>query len=292
MYPSQFLSLFPPFPREDKVFVAMSFDPHFDARWNKVILPGIRRVEVDGNRLEAYRVDTRRISDSIVTEILRGISNHRLIFADITTLSNIDGRPIRNGNVMYEVGLAHAARLAEEVILFRSDTDSLLFDLANVRVNQYDPDSKPQESQEQVVNAVVDALKELDLTRHLAVKRAVEGLDFAGWRVLLEGQDLINPPVVRTMRDALSHASRIAAIARLLDMGVLQTDFLNITPEYLRAANPEQPVEEMVRYRITPFGRAVQAMCVKKLGLTPELGRAIEEIEGRIESEGADQVNS
>jgi len=278
MYPSQLFSLFPPFPRENKVFVAMSFDPRFDERWEKVIRLGIRRVTVKGTNLEARRVDTRKVSDSILTEILTGISNYLLVFADITSLGLADGKPIRNGNIMYEVGLAHAVRLPEEVILFRSDEDPLLFDVAHVRVNYYDPDNKHEESQERVANAVLDAIKELDLRRNLAVQRAVDSLDFAGWNILLSAQDEVRHPVVRNMGDALGHASAIAAISRLLDMGILQTQYTKVTPEQL-TQNYDMPVEELVRYRITSFGKVVDAVCRERLRLTPDLVKEVKKIE-------------
>lgn len=255
----------------------MSFDSRFTTRWEKVILPGINRVTIAGRPLEAFRVDARRVSDSILTEILSGISNSLLILADMTSLNHEEGRAVRNGNVMYEVGLAHAVRLPEEVLLFRSDTDPLLFDVANVRVNHYDPDSKPEESQKKVVDAVLDALKELDLRRNLAVRHAVESLDFAGWNLLLVGGNVVNHPVVRNMGDALSHAGTIAAISRLLEMGILQTEYLSVTPELL-SQNPNRPLEEMVRYRFTPFGNTVALMCRDKLRLTPELAREVEKL--------------
>jgi hypothetical protein len=113
MYPANYFGLFPPFPREDKVFIAMSFDQRFEDRWTRVIGPAIRNIRVNDVPLEPHRVDIRQISDSILTEILAGITNHRAIFADVTSLGSIDGRPLRNGNVMYEVGLAHALRLPE-----------------------------------------------------------------------------------------------------------------------------------------------------------------------------------
>jgi len=69
---------------------------------------------------------------------------------------------------MYEVGLAHALRLPEEVILFRSDSDPLLFDVANVRVNWYDPDGNPEEARRKVADIIIEALKEVDLKKNLA----------------------------------------------------------------------------------------------------------------------------
>ena len=87
MYPQTYFGLFPPFPRENKVFVAMSFAPQFQARWKAVITPAIRSVMVNGKPLEPHRVDARQISDSVLTEILGGITNDRLIFADVSTIS-------------------------------------------------------------------------------------------------------------------------------------------------------------------------------------------------------------
>ena len=53
MYPVPVFSLFPPFPRENKVFVAMSFDPRFDARWNNVSKPGGTAISINDEPLEA-----------------------------------------------------------------------------------------------------------------------------------------------------------------------------------------------------------------------------------------------
>jgi hypothetical protein len=166
VYPGNYFALFPPFPRENKVFVAMSFDPRFDARWERVLKPAIRSVSIGGNALQEHRVDIRRISDSILTEILSAVTNDTLILADITSIGQNEKGAIRNGNVMYEIGLSHTKRLPEEVLLFRSDKDYLLFDMANVRVNEYDPDGQPEKAKKQVINAIIEAMKEIDLKKH------------------------------------------------------------------------------------------------------------------------------
>ena len=106
MYPASFFHLFPPFPRDNKVFVAMSFASAFTHRWEKVIMPAIARVQIDGQPLEPIRIDQCRISDSILVEILDGIRRSRLILADITAIGEISGKPVRNGNVLYELGIA------------------------------------------------------------------------------------------------------------------------------------------------------------------------------------------
>ena len=171
IYPLDVFNLFPPFPRNNNVFVAISFDNKFDDRWKNVIVPAIKEVG-----LEPCRVDMKTISDSIITEIVTEINNCHLFFADVTTLAHCGDRAFRNENVLYEVVIAHSSRLPEEVILFRSDNDKLLFDLANIRINSYDPDGDPKKSKELVIGALNSALNEIILQKHNSVKYAVESL--------------------------------------------------------------------------------------------------------------------
>lgn len=108
MYPSTFFGLFPAFPKDQRGFVAMSFHPRFDARWEEVIAPAIRSVCINDVPLEAHRVDMQSASDSILKEVLDGIAGCCIFIADITAIGEVDGKAVRNSNVMYEVGLAHA----------------------------------------------------------------------------------------------------------------------------------------------------------------------------------------
>jgi hypothetical protein len=280
MYPANLFGLFPPFPRAEKVFVAMSFDPRFDNRWRDVIAPAIHNVAVNGIRLEPVRVDTRRVSDSILTEILTGITNSRLIFADVTTIGVADGRPVRNRNVMYEVGIAHAVRLPEEVILFRSDNDPLLFDMANVRVNFYQPEESLENARRIVIDTIVTAVKEIDLRKHLAVKKAAESLDFPSWSLLAEVQSQagIAHPEMRTFGQTLGNAARANAISRLLDLGAIQTTYLNVTPELLTkiADSTDTPI---LRYQCSEFGKAVFQEGIARMGLfAPKMQEVLEKV--------------
>jgi hypothetical protein len=281
MYPSQYFNLFPPFPRENKVFVAMSFHPIFNKRWESVIAPAIKRVERNNVPLEPYRVDIRRVSDSILTEILTGISNSLVIFADVSSVGKIEDKPIRNGNVMYEVGLAHATRLPEEVILFRSDNDELLFDVANVRINFYDPDDDPETAVRLVGTAIIEAIKEVDLKRNLAVKAAAESLDYACWDILFHAAAIneIDPPSIRTMGQALGNQSRISGISRLLEIGALKTKYRQITPELISELK-DQPVEKLLKYQLTNFGIVLINYIVSKMGInmSPGLREKIEKL--------------
>jgi hypothetical protein len=202
VYPNTYLNLFPAFPRDHRVFVAMSFLPRFDARWEQVLAPAVRRVQLNGTALEPHRVDLRKASDSVLTEILEGISRCRFFLADITVVGELDGRPVRNASVLYEVGLAHATRLPEEVALLRSDSKELLFDVMNVRVLEYDPDQNPEAARSIVADAIVQSLRELDLKKSLTVRRAAESLDVHSWFLLLEAASVgvIHHPPVKTMR--------------------------------------------------------------------------------------------
>jgi hypothetical protein len=272
MFPRNYFGLFPPFPRDNKVFVAMSFDDRFLPRWENVILPAIRNVAVNDAPLEPDRVDARRIGDSILTEILGGVTNDRLILADVTTLGHVDGRPIRNGNVMYEIGLAHSVRLPEEVLIFRSDSDHLLFDVANVRVNSYDPDGDPAGARSQVSDAIIESLKELDLKRNLAVKSAAQSLDFTGWWVLSTAatNNGVHHFQTKTVGQALGNAANNAAIVRLLEFGALETDYAKLTPELVK--QPDGSAEHLLKYKATAFGKAILDYAVSEMvGTSPEI---------------------
>jgi hypothetical protein len=280
MYPHQYYTLFPPFPRENKVFVAMSFHPMFKKRWESVIAPAIKRIERNNIRLEPYRVDIRRVSDSILTEILTGLSSSRMIFADISSIGRIEDKPIRNGNVMYEVGLAHATRLPEEVILFRSDKDDLLFDVANVRVNSYDPDVNPETAINLVTTVIVEAIKEVDLKKHLSVKSAAESLDYSCWDILIQTAaiDGIYPPSMKTMGEVLGNQRHISAISHLLEIGALKTDYLQITSDLLTDIN-NLPAEKMLKYKLTHFGSVLIDYVVSEMGiLSPEIQQKLEKL--------------
>lgn len=256
MYPNQYFGLFPPFPRNNKVFVAMAFDDRFNERWKKVIVPAIRSEEVDGVALEPHRVDTKRISDSILTEILDGISNDQLVLADVSAIDWIDGKPVRNGNVMYEVGIAHAIRLPEEVLLFRSDTGPLLFDISNVRVNHYDPDKDHSGACDLVAGAIRDALKERVLQRQGAIKSAARSLDVPSWAVLILASvsGSVRHFPTGSIGKALGNAAGNAAIGRLLGMGALEANFTRHSERSIRDMKSDS---EMFSYKLTSFGQAL-----------------------------------
>lgn len=280
MYPANFFGLFPPFPRDNKVFVAMSFDRQFDDRWKNVLEPAINNVLINDGRLEAVRVDTRRIGDSVITEILDGISRHLMVVADVTTIGHLpvtddarNPRPIRNANVMYEVGLAHAKRLPEEILMFRSDGDELSFDISNIRVNHYDPDNDPEKAKKLVCESIISSLQELDLKRHLAVGQAADSLDHTAWWVLARAQSDpgISHPIIRTMRDALESNDHLRAITRLLELGAIKAELPKMTPELMDKFGDTKS-EEVFMYKSTKFGVAILEEVSSRMSIdSPEM---------------------
>lgn len=84
-------------------------------RWEEIIRPAILRAG-----LEPYRMDITVASVSVLVDIMWSILDAKLLLFDINT----NERGARNGNVMYEIGPAHAMRHPEEILITRSDTQS------------------------------------------------------------------------------------------------------------------------------------------------------------------------
>lgn len=270
----------------------MSFDPSFDTRWTNVIAPAIQNIgKADGAQLEPHRVDLRKASDSVMTEILQGIAHCHFFLADITVIGSLHGRPVRNANVLYEVGLALAARLPEEVVLLRSDDEELLFDVRDIRVLRYDPDGSPEAARRLVAEAVVQSLKELDLKKSLTVRKTAESLDVHSWLTLLDvataTAEVIYHPPHETFGDAVANAPRREAIHCLLETGCLRAELARVTPEFL-AKKTTAPLWNLVEYKLTELGRAVAKYGIGIFDvLTPDNKRVLDD--RRKESGGPEQ---
>ena len=281
MYPSEYYSMYPPFPRLDQVFVAMSFSDVFTNRWKNVIEPAVSRISIRDKKLRASRVDMNTISDSILTEILTGVSRSRLVFADITTIGTVSGKAVRNENVLYEIGLAQAVRLPEEVILFRSDNDPISFDVSNIRVNWYDPDQDPEKAKDLVCDAILSSLNEVDLKRHLTVERFSASLDYDSWWTLCLAQqeEGIAPTNSRSISGIVGSFSHSRSILRLLEIGALKTEYKKLSPEAIDKCAEKDDPGLLMRYECTELGVALFNYAMDKLEFfDPEM---IKYLEGR-----------
>ena len=134
MHPNAFLRTFWQLEVKPQIFVAMSFAPEYNERYKEVIAPAISSIRLHNTSLIPYRVDISKSGDSILTDIIEGVSHSQMVLADVSTIGkdSKSGESYRNGNVMYEVGLAIACRHPSEVLLIRDDKDRFLFDVSTV----------------------------------------------------------------------------------------------------------------------------------------------------------------
>jgi hypothetical protein len=134
MHPNAYLRTFWQLDLKPQVFVAMSFGEEYRARYEQVIAPAISGILIGGSALVPHRVDNSKTGDSILTDIIDGVAHSRMVLADVSSIGRDSktGHPYRNGNVMYEVGIALACRQPADVLLLRDDADKFLFDVSTV----------------------------------------------------------------------------------------------------------------------------------------------------------------
>lgn len=191
MHPRMFLEGFWRTDIKYQVFVAMPFGPGFDEKYDKVIEPAIKTIEIEITnqnqtkevyKLTPYRVDNSRSGDSILTEIMDGVAHSYLVLADLSevgrwvdTSQNIKSTP--NGNVMYEVGLAFAARQQSEVILTRDKNDKgkLLFDISTIPCVPIDYDNN-EKAISTIQDLIMDRSKEIDWRKSNKVRMVMSSL--------------------------------------------------------------------------------------------------------------------
>jgi hypothetical protein len=265
MHPHTFVSTLFDHETRDEVFVIMSFAPEFDDRWQRVIEPAVR----EELKLAPNRVDYSVSGESVVYDILDGIAHARLILADITSSPMTDRRgavwPQRNGNVMWELGIAHVMRLPDEVLVVRSDSDPSLFDLTQFRAFQYNP-SEADEARRVLVTLAQDRLHAVDRAKSDFVRRCAHALDpisvkFLLNRVPYDGRVFTIEP---SMDNAMS-------CPRLFELGILRTESVGLV------TNPEDKKPRTVPYsRITPLGQCVLKLIAQRMGVWEKLGFALE----------------
>jgi hypothetical protein len=128
---------------------------------------------------------------------------------------------------MYELGLAHALRPAQELVVVRSDHEEINFDIAGIKIQHYDSSDLPQ-ARAKFAQLLSNALKEIDQIKHLKVTEAVESLD-ADTHVLLGNtgkRDDLSVRIPRTKGDAMDDiAFGIKdSVRHLLSLGIVRFD--------------------------------------------------------------------
>jgi hypothetical protein len=186
MHPNTFIEQLWRGVESDRVFVAMSFAPQYESRFQDVFRPAIEAVRYRGKSLIASRVDESQTGDSILTEIVRGICEARLVLADVSDLiGNSSGaEPVRNGNVMYELGLAHAVKSPGKVLIVRDDSKSLLFDLSSIP-HVLVVFTSIASARERVTGLLNDRLREFETIDDLKLRSFIETISDTELSVLL-----------------------------------------------------------------------------------------------------------
>jgi len=107
----------------DTCFVMMPFAIPLGDYYSKIYEPAIRKAGLNPLRADADIFGTGKIIDQIWT----GINAAKILISELT---------LRNPNVFYELGIAHA--LKKPVVLICSNEDDVPFDLKHIRVIYYD----------------------------------------------------------------------------------------------------------------------------------------------------------
>lgn len=248
MYPKHFLDYFREFETTDEVFVAMPFgEEAAERRWEEIFVPAIEAVD-----LEPYRIDTREVSDSILTDILDGIGRARLVLGDVSGqgVTDLDDDRVRrpNPNAVYELGIAHAARLETEVVVVREEPEDdeeerVPFDLLHIRHHTFDP-SDPEGAVETVASLLEDARNEINRTRDLIVAQTLNRLDEEAMDFVVDHyQRGWFDPWIDGEGEGDPRKEQQEVIRRLLDLGIV------------RAGRPHRV--GVTRYYFTELGKTV-----------------------------------
>jgi hypothetical protein len=177
MHPNLYLRTFWRAEMRSEIFVAMSFAGPYEDRFQNVIRPAIEEIRRGDVPLRASRVDLSKSGDSILSDIIDGVAHSEMVLADVSTVGHDSktGAPYRNGNVMYEVGLALACRQPSEVLLIRDDRDTFLFDVSTIPHKHIDfTDSR--RAKNELKEEVILRLRERDHLQDARLKIAVATL--------------------------------------------------------------------------------------------------------------------
>ena len=241
MHPQLFLRTFWRLELRPQIFVAMSFLEKYQSRFDDIITPAICSIRINDVQMKPYRVDISKSGDSILTDIMDGIAHSELILADVSSVGKDSetGGPYRNGNVMYEVGLALACRLPAEVLLIRDDKDKFLFDVSTIPHTTIDFTNKDL-AIETLRNELMARLKERKYINDVRLQLAIASLTY-------EEAAAIRKIAFSSLRWENKKGPKeflgIRSIPRLLDKQLMK-----LTGD-LRSGVP--------RYELTPLGHIV-----------------------------------
>jgi hypothetical protein len=147
-----------------------------------------------------------------------------MVLADVSTLGRDSGsgRPYRNGNVMYEVGIALACRQPQEVLLVRDDQHPFLFDVSTIPHMTLDLTDIPA-ARTQLTQELVLRLNERRFVEDARVRMAVSRLTGDEMAAIRVAAKWVPGGVWRwTDQGGLVYTLHAAAVSRLVDKQVIR----------------------------------------------------------------------
>jgi len=160
-------------------FVLMPFDEKFNNPWQFAIKAAAKE-----NGLEPLRADTKHLAGGIITrDITNLIINAKLIVAEMTD---------QNPNVLYELGLSHAAK--KKVIMITQNESDIPFDVKGIRYIRYNVNhlSQLHESLSTAINVLLNTsnLSEHDFFPELKIVSQETNLEIE--RLKTENKELVS----------------------------------------------------------------------------------------------------
>lgn len=221
MHPNLYLRTFWRSDFQPSIFVAMSFAEPFKRRFTEIIEPAIQEVTYHGTKLTASRVDLSKTGDSILTDIIDGIAHAVMVLADVSVIGNDakTGEAYRNGNVMYEVGLALASRQSAEVLLVRDDKAPFLFDVSTVPHKHIDF-SEPTNARSILTTEIEARLREIDHVHDARIAIAIATLTSQEREIL---GTFAKYHMGQTFWLTTHNLATLATLPRLLDKQLIRT---------------------------------------------------------------------
>ncbi|MGC4027755.1 MAG: hypothetical protein QM696_02615 [Steroidobacteraceae bacterium] len=221
MHPNAYLRTYWRGEIKPQIFVAMSFDDTYARRFEDVIRPAIEGIYFNNQPLKAVRVDLSKTGDSILTDIVDGIAHSAMVLADVSTVGNDSktGKRYRNGNVMYEVGVALACRQSAEVLLIRDDKDNFLFDVSTIPHVTLDF-SDATIARTRLRDELLGRLREIDLVHDARAQVAIASLTGTERQILAA---FSRYPLGNQFWFTQEGLATMAAIPRLLDKQLIRT---------------------------------------------------------------------
>lgn len=137
-----------------KAFVMMPFSQDLESTY-VTVMDACRELALD-----CTRADSLYDQKPILTNVVESIGSSQVLIADLTG---------KNPNVFYEVGIAHATRRLESVILVSQTLDDVPFDLRHLPILLYSPEEalKFKISLKQRIQVSLATTDGLNVIRHL-----------------------------------------------------------------------------------------------------------------------------